>query len=251
MNAARRSPAKTPDAAPRSEEGSPARRGRLVQQEEDVFARIQEAILDHRLPPGTQLKEVPLSEVFGVTRGMLRKVLTRLAHTKLVEQRPNRGAVVASPSVEESRDLFAARRAIEGAIVDILCKRITRAQVKTLRRMIADEHQAYARGELRSGLKQSIDFHRVLAEMAGNSVLAEFLEELVTRTPLVILAYKDHKAKEPGCDTDDHGAIVDALEAGDAATATRVMHEHLAELESQLNLREDHGATDLAAIFSQ
>lgn len=250
MNSTRRSPP-TDGQADRDAAGATPKRGRLALLEDEVFERVHEAILDHRLPPGTKLKEVQLSEVFGISRGMLRKVLTRLAHAKLVEQRPNRGAIVASPSVEESRDLFEARRAIEGAIVAILCQRITRAQVKALRRMIAEEQACYAKGEMRSGLKKSIHFHRVLAEMAGNSVLAEFLEELVTRTPLVILAYKDHRATETGCDSDDHGAIVDALEAGDAATATRVMHEHLAELESQLNLREEEDSTDLAAVFAR
>src|SRR5262252_8793169 len=85
-----------------------------------ICATIHEAVLDHRLPPGTKLKEVALAEIFGVTRAVIRKALGRLAHMRLVELRPNRGAVVASPSVDEARDLFAARRAIEGAIVSSL-----------------------------------------------------------------------------------------------------------------------------------
>src|SRR5512144_2209080 len=59
-----------------------------------VCATIHEAGLDHRLPPGTKLKEVPLAELFGVTRAVIRKSLARLAHMRLVELRPNRGAVV-------------------------------------------------------------------------------------------------------------------------------------------------------------
>ncbi|MCB1900224.1 GntR family transcriptional regulator [Cognatazoarcus halotolerans] len=230
-------------------EAAQSKRGRLIRQEDEIFERIQQAILDHRLPPGTKLKEVPLAELFGVTRGLLRKVLTRLAHARLVEQRPNRGAMVASPSVSESRDLFAARRAIEGAIVGILGTRINATQIKGLRRMIEREQNAYAKGEMRAGLKLSIDFHRVLAQMAGNSVLSGFLEELLTRTPLVILAYRDTRATTTRCDCNDHGAIIDALETGDAEEAARIMQEHLEALEGQLNLREDGSTTDLAAVF--
>ncbi|MBX3685706.1 MAG: GntR family transcriptional regulator [Rhodocyclaceae bacterium] len=247
MTATRSSLPPNTDAA----DGPARKRGRLGQQEDEVFERIQQAILDHRLPPGTKLKEVPLAETFGVTRGLLRKVLTRLAHARLVDQRPNRGAKVASPSISESRDLFAARRAIEGAIVDIACRRIGARQIRTLRKMIEREQQAYRKDEVRAGLKLSIDFHRVLAEMAGNTVLAGFLDELLTRTPLVILAYKDTRATATGCDCEDHGAIADALEAGDADAAVQIMQKHLEELEGQLNLREEDSTTDLSAIFSR
>jgi len=91
-----------------------------VMSEEDILRQIEQAILDHRLPPGTKLKEVQLTEIFGVKRGTIRKVLTRLANSRLVVQTPNRGASVAKPSAEEGRHLFATRRAIEGAIVETL-----------------------------------------------------------------------------------------------------------------------------------
>ena len=60
--------------------------------EEDVLREIEKAVLDHRLPPGTKLKEVQLANLFGVKRGLIRKVLARLAHSRLVDQTPNRGA---------------------------------------------------------------------------------------------------------------------------------------------------------------
>ena len=58
--------------------------------EDEVLRQIEQAVLDHRLPPGTKLKEVQLANLFGVKRGMIRKVLTRLAHSRLVDQTPNR-----------------------------------------------------------------------------------------------------------------------------------------------------------------
>jgi len=66
------------------------------------------------------LKEVQLANLFGVKRGLIRKVLTRLAHSRLVDQTPNRGATVAKPSVKEGQDLFATRRVIESAILETL-----------------------------------------------------------------------------------------------------------------------------------
>ena len=214
----------------------------------DVYSRIYEAVLDYRLPPGTKLKEVPLAELFGVTRGKIRKAFTQLAAVKIIELRPNRGAIVASPSIEESRDLFAARRTIESSIVDILARRITKAQIRQLNLSIKQEDQAYDRGEMRTALKLSVDFHRVLAAMAGNSVLVGLLDQLVSRTPLVVLAYRDPKQSN-ACANRDHAELVDAMAAHDADRAVAAMKCHLCNLEGKLNLRDDTPANELAAIF--
>ena len=214
----------------------------------DVYARIHEAVLDHRLPPGTKLKEVPLSELFGVTRGAVRKAFARLAAVKIIELRPNRGAVVASPSIEESRDLFAARRTIECSIVDVLARRISKAQVRQLNSLIKQEDVAYRRGEMRIALKLSVDFHRVLATMAGNSVLVGVLDQLVSRTPLVVLAYGD-PAQTNECANRDHAELVDAMAAHDVDRAVLAMKCHLCNLEGTLDLRDAAPANELATIF--
>ena len=222
----------------------------VVLTEDEVFDRIHGAVLDHRLQPGTKLKEVALAQVFGVNRNIVRKVLVRLAFAKLIDLVPNRGATVASPSVDESRDLFAGRRAVEAAIVDAATRRITPAQLRALRALAAQEHDAYQRGEMRKGLKMSLQFHRELAEVAGNRVLAEFLDQLVARTPLVVLAYRGRQSDNL-CSIDDHTGILDAIASGNAAKAVAAMNAHLTNLEGQLDLSSTTEVNDdLAQLFA-
>lgn len=224
----------TGDALPRFSAGRAATS--TVTVDDRIYETIHEAVLDHRLPPGTKLKEVALAELFGVTRAVIRRVLARLAHTRLADLRPNRGAVVASPTVEEARDLFAARSAIEGAIVSALARGATREQLRELRTLTRAERDAYGKGDARHGLKLSVEFHRVLARMSGNAVLAEFLDQLVARTPLVVLAHQG-PAADNACSIDEHSQVVDALADGDAARAVATMHAHLDALLSRLDLR--------------
>ena len=243
-------------AATRNRGARPAPQGDAIQAppgasaDETVYAAIHEAILDHRLPPGTKLKEIPLAALFGVTRNVVRKALARLAHERVVELRANRGAIVASPSVEESRNLFAARLVIESAIVASLARTITKAQARELRSLLQEEDAAYQRGEVRSGLRLSRDFHTVIARMAGNTVLSEFLEQLVARTPLVLLAYQG-RSRHAGCANDEHAAIVEAIAAGQADRAVALLKTHLESLAGHLQLEEEDTATDLAAIFGK
>jgi nitrogen fixation/metabolism regulation signal transduction histidine kinase len=56
-----------------------------------VYEHLREEILSERLPPGTELQEVPLSEELGVSRGPIREAIGRLAAEGLVTVRPRRG----------------------------------------------------------------------------------------------------------------------------------------------------------------
>ena len=56
-------------------------------------------------------------------------MLQRLAHDRIVELRPNKGAVVASPTPEETRQIFEARRALEAAIMRLAVHNATAADL--------------------------------------------------------------------------------------------------------------------------
>lgn len=216
--------------------------------EDEVLRQIEQAVLDHRLPPGTKLKEVQLANLFGVKRGMIRKVLTRLAHSRLVEQTPNRGATVARPSVKEGRDLFATRRVIESAILETLIEKIENKTIRYLRKLLQQEQKEYQRGDSERALALSVDFHRQLAILAGNSVLEEYLNDIIRRTPLVILTHLGDDA-ENRCRNQEHEAIVDAIEQGNVKKAVRVMHRHLLQIESKIRHKPETPRTDLATLL--
>jgi DNA-binding GntR family transcriptional regulator len=220
---------------------------KIATPDQRVYDAIREAILDHRLAPGTKLKEVALAELFGASRATIRGVLSRLGHLHLVELRPNRGAVVATPSIEESRQVFEARKAIEEAIVAKVTARATRADLSVLKQALAAEETAYAQGDERGGLRLSIDFHRQLAALADNAVLMRYLEELMSRTPLIALAHRGQAPTPCGCD--DHIALIAAIAAGDAPRAARLMREHIEHLERALNLQPAEAPKTLAEVF--
>lgn len=206
----------------------PTRNGRA---EERVFNAILDAVLDHRLAPGTQLKERELCEIFGVSRAAVRAALTRLGHSLLVELRPNRGAVIANPSAAETRDMFEARRVVETAIVQRLARSLTAKQITELRSFVADESRAYRKGDHKAGQRHSIRFHKLLSEFAGNRTLDRFMEHLICRTPLLALARTGRIAY---CGADEHREIVEALARRDAAAAARCMSAHLNHVEAEL-----------------
>ncbi len=216
--------------------------------ENDVLHQIEQAILNHKLPPGTKLKEVQLADMFGVKRGTIRKVLARLVSSRLVAQQPNRGATVAKPSVKEGRDLFATRRVIEGAILETLVGLNDNDHIRRLREMLDHEHKAYQQKDNKLALDLSVDFHRQLAIMAGNEVMLDFIEDIIRRTPLVILTHLGSDS-ENSCSNQEHKAIVDAIENGDAKKARKIMDEHLLHIENKIHHKVDEPEADLASLL--
>ncbi len=119
---------------------------RSVTQNDVVYEHIFDAILEQRLAPGTKLSEEALGEIFGVSRTIIRRALSRLGHEGVVLLRPNRGAVVASPSVEEARQVFFARRMVERAITELAVEHASADQLAELRQMVSDERDSFAEG---------------------------------------------------------------------------------------------------------
>ena len=72
-----------------------------------IVVALTQAIVEHRLQPGAKLVEQALASHFGVSRTLVRQALFLLSQKRLVTLEPARGAFVASPSVAETRQVFA------------------------------------------------------------------------------------------------------------------------------------------------
>ena len=218
----------------------------------DIHQRIYDAIVEHRLLPGTKLSEERVAELFAVSRTQVRGVLQRLAVEQLVTLIPNRGAFVTTPSADEAHDVLEVRRTLEPSVVRRLIDRIATAKaptaVKQLRTLVKREQQAHASGERRMAVRLSGDFHVLLAELSGSIIMARMMRELTPLTCLAILTFEVPTAA--ACPDDEHVALIDAIEAGDADGAAQRMVEHLNHIERSLHLdRADPQEVDLADVL--
>ena len=84
--------------------------------------------------------------------------------------------------------------------------------------------------------------------MAGNSVLEEYLNDIIRRTPLVILTHLGDD-EQNRCRNQEHEAIIDALAKNDTKKAIKVMHQHLLHIESKIQHKPDERPADLATLL--
>src|SRR5688572_17864341 len=80
---------------------------------DQVYAALEELIINRTLRPGDRLLEAELADQLKVSRNPVREALTILAHAGWVDLRPRHGAVVHTPTMKEVDDFFQVRRALE------------------------------------------------------------------------------------------------------------------------------------------
>lgn len=201
-----------------------------------IVAALTRAIVEHRLQPGAKLVEQALASHFGVSRTLVRQALFQLAQKRLVRLEPARGAFVASPSVEETRQVFAARRMLELEIARTFTRQATPADIAALREHIAEEQAAVARDDVEGRSELLGNFHVRIAQLLDNEVLAEVLGDLLARCAVATLMYQTSTAAHDS--SSEHAELVECFASGDAARAATLMRAHLDHVEAGLNLEQ-------------
>ncbi len=204
--------------------------------EDRLVEAILDAITDQRLRPGAKLGEQALCDLFGVNRAQVRRALSALTGYHAVTHVPNRGTFVATPTAEEARDVFEARRAIEATIARSAAERASEDDIARLRAHLDLERERRNGDARREEIRLSRAFHLELAEVAGNRVLTDYLSDLTLRTSLILGLYG--RAKTGYCGTDDHEGILDAVAARAPERAADLARAHLHSLEAGLDLNE-------------
>ena len=214
---------------------------------ERICGALRSAILERAVLPGAKLPEDSLGERFGASRTIVRQALERLAAEGLVEFRHNRGAAVASPSVEEARDLFELRAQIESLVIARLAGGLTREQARALSAHIDREEEARTGPEPLS-IRLASEFHILMAELTGGPVLIRYVNEIAYGCGLTLSQFaRPHSAS---CGIQEHRDILAALEAGDPARAQEVARAHLDSVAARAQFTESgtNGFSHLDAL---
>lgn len=212
-----------------------------------IYDLMFEAIAHRKLPPATKLSEERLCRVFGVSRTRLREIFFRLAQDRIITLKPNHGAYVASPSARETSEVFAARRAIETAVVETLAQGITPEALERLEAHLAQEGAARLAHDHAALTRLTGDFHLLLAELTGNSLFIDITRRLVALSSLIISLYDSPDAS--ACKDHEHLDIVEHIRRGDGEGAREQLLVHLKHVEQTLRLDDDDEHFDLESVF--
>jgi DNA-binding GntR family transcriptional regulator len=196
---------------------------------DQAYVAIRDRIDDGRLPRGTRLHQEDLAAELGVSRTPVREALRRLAAEGRVEMLTNRGARVADIDLTDMPEPYEARLVLEPGAAALAARRAIPAQLlRQLRGAIAA--QRAAAGDIQRSFAANRAFHLGLVEASGNKLLIQFAEHLwVARIGAAIYEQQDETRERMLLDADEHEAILEAVERGDARKAESLARKHVAE----------------------
>lgn len=218
---------------------------------DQVAEALVQFIFDEGLGEGDALPSTAeLSTRFGVSRTVVREALAALTGQGMLSRGQGRDCVVAMPGTTQLTSLLRFRshqHAVDA--VHIMATRmaleVVAAEEAAARRTDDDIAALAACMEQLAGASNEHHFHdadialhRAIAEASGNPLITLILDALADiLRDLRVTATKNRRRRGVGLApaVAEHGAIVDAIVAGDSAAAARAMREHLDSTAAEFN----------------
>ena len=136
---------------------------------EAAVERLREAIIMGELTPGTPLRLEDLARSLGMSISPIREAVRQLEALGLAEHVPHHGAKVMGLDVEELRELFSIRLALETLAVRRAAELFSAEDDERARARLADYHEARQAGDTPRAVREHTGFHFTLYEAAGRA----------------------------------------------------------------------------------
>ncbi len=218
---------------------------------QNVIDQIRNAIFEDRLKPGDKLpSERELIENFKVSKATLREALRSLEVLGFLEIRKgvSGGAFVTEVDMTKARDSFTnfllfknlslkdlseVRLLLEPYIAEKATRAITREDLSRLEKLIKESEHAIKNDIAFESRKDEIEFHRIIASIAGNPILMfilDFVENLLIDTKAILKPGKEFSSKVLRA----HKRIYNALLERNIEKVHEEMVRHIREVENNL-----------------
>jgi DNA-binding GntR family transcriptional regulator len=191
---------------------------------EIVRETLRHAILSGELPGGTRLVQAELAVQLKVSTTPVREALRDLASDQLIRFHPHRGAVVHELHMDELREIYQIRKALEPLAMRLAATHITKAELKEAAALNARMEKE---SDPAAWVRSNWEFHALLESAAHSPRLTAFVKSVQDSSALYV-AHAVHI--EPGRmrkGNADHRGILAALRAGDGDAAADALERHL------------------------
>lgn len=199
---------------------------RIDEQETRVHTLLREAIITGGIQPGERLVERDLAEKFAASRTPVRAAIKRLAAEGLVDQSPNRGAVVKRLSIADTVQLLYVREALEAMACRLAAENGPRDAIARLLVIVDRMEKVTEASDFVSYYRLSGEFHALIHGAAANGPLSKLVDQVniqVARFQFRNLLLAGRIPESVA----EHREIAQAIAAGDADRAEAAIRRHI------------------------
>ena len=152
-----------------------------------VYDYIKNQIVTKAIYPGTHIVEEDLVRETGVSRTPVRSALMRLAYDGLIQQQPNRGAVVAKPSATDLRQVYEARAVLEVGAFRAAVHRRSDESILQMEQNLQKQQDLTNLFNMTEYVRLNREFHWIITMEAQNAYYEKYLNELQNKVATYLL----------------------------------------------------------------
>ncbi len=189
-----------------------------------VAERLRAEIVAGERAPGSRLPQVEIARRLGVSTTPVREALAMLQREGLVRLHPQRGAVVFIPTVDDLREHYEIRGALEALAAAKAAEHFEPAWSQPLELMLDEMREDVPAGAY-IALNQR--FHTTLYEHSGRAQLVAMIAALRDASSAYLHIYRAAEDFPATRLDSEHRAILAACVARDPQRAAAATREHL------------------------
>jgi DNA-binding GntR family transcriptional regulator len=189
--------------------------------------KVREAIVSGYFRPGDRLVERDLCAQLGVSRTVVREVLRHLESEGLVANLPNKGPIVARLDLNEAKQIYEIRGALEGMAARLCAEQRNPAIAEALGRALEDIRISYRDKDMAGVLAHTSSFYQALFSMVDRHVawgVVNLLTVRINHLRSMTIKTENRDIQGPA----QMQRIVDAIGRGDGEAAYQAAMDHVA-----------------------
>lgn len=190
-----------------------------------VYDYIKNQIVTKTIYPGTRIVEEDLVRETGVSRTPVRSALMRLAYDGLIQQQPNRGAVVAKPSATDLRQVYEARAVLEVGAFRAAVHRRSDESVLQMEQNLQKQQDLTNLFNMTEYVRLNREFHWIITMEAQNAYYEKYLNELQNKVATYLLFWDNSTTNSLSLDL--HLRIFEAFRDRDEQKGVLALMEDL------------------------
>lgn len=201
---------------------------------EEIYDALHRQIIAGKYAPGDWLRQEEIASHMGVSMTPVREALDLLVAKGIAERVPYRGVQVRKITEQEVVEAYGLRLILEAIIAREAANQITKEQIAKLKAIMDEMDRQVNLNDMPQERQLSREFHAYIAETSGNNLLIQLYTIVSNAFPDWLLYEALYRKPELVSESvmqthDEHAAILDALEKGDADRAMQVSLVHVME----------------------
>ncbi len=208
---------------------------RSVSLADQVFEKLENDIVAGVYPKGEIITEMKLVEELGVSRTPIREALRRLEQERLICE-TGKGMVILGITPEELSDIMSIRQRTEELAVYHVIENLTEEGAARLSHIGELQDFYYQKNDTENLRKMDDEFHEVLYELSGRTVIRDVLQPLHKKTQ----RYRKKSIEDAtrlAKSLAEHKAILKAVLEKDTNKAMELMTMHITNAKESMIAR--------------